>query len=420
MLDLLRFELKKITRKRLNIIVVLGSLALTGFLFTLNVMQYVAIDTDGSQQKGLSAIKLEKSLQSNIKGELTEERIKNDVLQYQNLFKNPDNVVINDGKKELNSSTFDSYVGPRMPYLNLINSTYLSPNFYDGSFSEIHNLKTKNGVNFYQSRDKKVSKILNASYEGGNYSDKEKSFWIDKNNKIETPYTYGYYGGWKFLNSCIELLALPILAICICIAPIFSGEYQSGADSIILTSKYGKSKLLAAKILASFIFAFLVFSINAILATGIILSSFGVDGWNLPLQIMNSTLPYNMTFLSGFVVCIITLYLILFGMVSMTLFLSSKSSSPFSVLVIVLSIYFIPMFFKVSLENRIWDHILMLLPFTASQPIFDSYIDILSYLSYPIGNMVFDIISMRIIIYLILFIICIPFAYRGFKNHQVS
>lgn len=144
MLDLLRFELKKITRKRLNIIVVLGSLALTGFLFTLNVMQYVAIDTDGSQQKGLSAIKLEKSLQSNIKGELTEERIKNDVLQYQNLFKNPDNVVINDGKKELNSSTFDSYVGPRMPYLNLINSTYLSPNFYDGSFSAIHNLKTKN------------------------------------------------------------------------------------------------------------------------------------------------------------------------------------------------------------------------------------------------------------------------------------
>lgn len=60
MLDLLRFELKKITRKRLNIIVVLGSLALTGFLFTLNVMQYIAIDTDGSQQKGLSAIKLEK------------------------------------------------------------------------------------------------------------------------------------------------------------------------------------------------------------------------------------------------------------------------------------------------------------------------------------------------------------------------
>ena len=78
------------------------------------------------------------------------------------------------------------------------------------------------------------------------------------------------------------------------------------------------------------------------------------------------------------------------------------------------------MFFKVSLENGVWDHILMLVPFRASQPIFDSYIDILSYLSYPIGNMVFDIISMRIIVYLMVFIICIPFAYRGFKNHQVS
>ena len=417
MKNLLVFELRKIIRKKLNIIVILGILVLTIFLFSSPVIQFVSFDTNGNQEKGFPAIKLEKQRQKEMSGTLTNERIKTDILQYQELFNNPNNIVINDGKKELNKSTFSKYVAPKMYYLGFINNNYTLPNLYDYSFSEIKNLPLKNDFNFYQQKNEKVSQILNASYKDWNYSNQEKEFWIEKNKEVSEPYDYGYHEGWKTIFNCIELMALPIIAICICIAPIFSGEYQCGADNIILASKYGKSKLISAKILASFIFSFIVFTINLLVGLGIILISFGVGGWNLPIQIMNSTIPYALTFLSATTVCVITLYFIMFAMLSITLLLSSKMKTPFSVLIIMICILISPFFFKLSETNGIWNHIFMLLPSISCQPVF--FLDATNYLSYPILGFTTDIITMRILIYVIITIICIPSAYYIFKRHQV-
>ena len=417
MKDLLVFELKKIIRKKLNIIVILGSLALTVMLFLLQPIQFLSFDKDGNQRRGFDAIELEKRSQKELEGTLTEERIANDILKYQELFNNPDNFVINDGKKELNNSTFNKYINPKLSYLWFVNNNYINSKFSDRSFSEIENLPLENGANFYEQRDKKVSHILNANYEDWNYSDQEKEFWYEKNKEVAKPYEYGYHEGWKAIFLCIELMVLPILAVCICIAPVFSGEYQSGADNIILSSRYGKSKLIASKILASFIFALIIYTINVFVGLGIVLFSFGIDGWNLPIQIINSTTPYSLTFLQATIICVVTLYLIMLAMVSITLLLSSKMKTPFPVLIVMICIIIIPLFFNVSQTNGIWNHIYMILPYTSCQPVFD--MDITNYFSYPFPGFTMDVITMRMALYSILSIICVPFAYRIFKNHQV-
>lgn len=418
MKDLLVFELKKIIKKRLNIIVILGSLALTVILFTLPVVQFSSFDNGGNQVRGFSGIKLEKQLQEELKGTLTEERITNDILKYQDLFNNPKNIVINDGRKELNNSTFNKNVVPKLSYLRFINNNYINTKFDDYSLSEIENLPIENGVNFYEQRDKKVSSILNANYEDWNYSNQEKSFWIEKNKDVSIPFEYGYHEGWRTVFSCIELLVLPIIAICICIAPMFSGEYQSGADNIILSARYGKSKLIVAKILASFIFAFIVYTINISVGLGTVLFSFGIDGWNLPIQIINSTTPYSLTFLQAISICILTIYLVMFAMVSITLLLSAKFKTAFSVLIIMICIIMMPLFFKFSETNGMWNHILMILPYMSCQPVFG--MDLTNYVSYPFPGFTMDILTMRMMLYLIISIICIPFAYRVFKKHQVA
>ena len=61
MKDLLIFELKKIVRKKLNIIVVLASFALTALLFISPVIQFISFDKDGNQERGFTDIELEKS-----------------------------------------------------------------------------------------------------------------------------------------------------------------------------------------------------------------------------------------------------------------------------------------------------------------------------------------------------------------------
>ena len=68
MKDLLVFELKKIIRKKLNIIVILGSLALTVMLFLLQPIQFLSFDKDGNQRRGFDAIELEKCHKKNLKG----------------------------------------------------------------------------------------------------------------------------------------------------------------------------------------------------------------------------------------------------------------------------------------------------------------------------------------------------------------
>lgn len=53
-------ELKKLAKKRMNIIVIAVCLLLIGVLFYLPVSQYIVLDTDGNQVNGLSAIAMEK------------------------------------------------------------------------------------------------------------------------------------------------------------------------------------------------------------------------------------------------------------------------------------------------------------------------------------------------------------------------
>lgn len=416
--DLFKYEFIKIAHKRLNTIVVFVSLCLTLLLFALPVKNYIALELDGSQVKGVAAIQLDREYARELAGTLTEERVTKDIREYQALFANPDNVVKDGDKIRLTDELYARYVLPHYSYLKMIDEAFVEPLTTDTGLTYIRDMRLKDSAEFYAARAEKVKKNLAVDYSDWTYSDQEKDFWDAKNSKIETPYEYGYHAGWKSLFQCFELLMIPIIAICICVAPVFAGEYQTGADSVILSTRYGKSKLIKAKILATFLFALIVFSINILLAVGIQLAAFGIDGWNLPLQILNVTVPYNVSMLEAAIVCIVTLYLVLTGMVAFTLLLSAKLKTSFVVLVIDILVILLPVFIGLSGTNGILNHILMLFPYMASQPVFPA--DYTCYFSYPLPGLTLDIITMRIIVYAVLSIICLPFVGRAFKRHQVQ
>ena len=126
-----------------------------------------------------------------------------------------------------------------------------------------------------------------------------------------------------------------IMAVCITLCPVFSGEYQAGTDAVILSAKYGKTKLTTAKVIASVLFGLIAFTLHIIVAFGIPLTAFGIDGWNLPMQIANTTIPYHFTFLQGALINLGVIYLVLLAMISLTLFLSAKVKSPYIVLTVL-------------------------------------------------------------------------------------
>ena len=416
MKTLFALELKKLTKKRMNIIVITVCLILAGILFYLPVSQFIVLDTDGKQTSGMEAIAMDKEFSNSNAGKLTNEKIKADIAKYQALFDDPENVSKDATQKSLNDSAYFKYFFPYSDYWKLINGNYAAPYAYDSSFSAITNMDLENNFDFYATRDEKVETLLNQEYDDWNFSDSEKTFWLNRVSSVSTPYEYSYHTGWETLLSCLELFVIGIIGICICVAGTFSGEYQSGADSIILSSRYGKSKLVTAKILAAFVYSFLAFTLLILAGCGILLLSFGIDGWNLPVQVLNTIAPYNLSLLGATLLAIATLYLVMIGMVAITLLLSAKMKSSVPVLSIIILAMILPMFLGISETNGIWNRILVLLPYRAAQPVFSD--DFYGYFGYPLGGVTFDVVTVRMFVYAVITLMCI--VRKTWRKHQVA
>lgn len=376
---LVKYEFLKIMRKKSTIIVMAVSLVLTGFLFGLPIMQYQIYNQDGVM-KGAEGIAYEKGQYADLSVPLSEEYVAETIREVQELFENPDNIGYDGNEQFLIGDAYWNGVAPREKLLNLIANTYSNPNEIWG-YNNLANLDIKDGTSFYQTRKGKIQTLLDNP--SCILSNEQKEYWGNMADKVDTPLQYGYYGGWEIMISSFELLMFALLAICIVVAPVFSGEYQAGTDAVILSAKYGKTKLTTAKIEASLLFGTAAFMLHVIVACGLPLAAFGIDGWNLPLQIANTVIPYPFTFLQAVLINIGIIYLVLLAMIGLTLLLSAKMKSPYLVLIILVPILFI-------------------------------------HISYQFGGLVLDALTVRAILYVILTVIALPLARSGFRKHQVA
>ncbi|GAA0741660.1 ABC transporter permease subunit [Clostridium oceanicum] len=414
MFNLIKFELRKMGKKRFNIITILVSVIITIITFSMPITRFEYRGIRG-HRTGLKAIELKKQDAKKLPTKVTENQVAKDIKDYQRLFSNPKNTIKKEnGQLSLKNSVDDKYVIPKFNYLLMISENYYEPDDQGYDFSNLRRLKLKNGAKFYETRKNKISTFLNMNHKGGNYSDSEKKFWINKTSKIKAPYSYGYYTGWSALLKYIGALFFTLLAIIIIVAPVFSGEYQCGADSIILSSKYGKTKIIKAKIIAAFAFATIIFVLNLIFALAIPLLAFGTSGWNLSIQIQDTMIPYSTTFLKTTFMFIGIIYVVILGTVSFTLLLSSKFKTSFTVLIVQIVILFISLFMKEGAENGFFNHILYLLPSKAINA------DVLTYLSYSFGGITVSLLLMRVIVYGAIGVISLPFARNAFRKHQVQ
>lgn len=407
---LVKYEFLKILRKKSTLIVMVASLLITAFMFGLPILRYQTYNQDGVI-KGFAGIAYEKEQAEKYSVPLTDEYITDTIREVQQLFENPDNVGYDGYEQFLIDSAYWDGIAPREHLLGMIAKNYADPNESVG-YNALPDLDISGGTDFYGARQEKIEKLLNAS--SRELSEEQKAYWRDMNSKVDEPFTNGYYEGWEIIISSFELLMFALLAVCIVIAPVFSGEYQAGTDAVILSAKYGKTKLTTAKIIAAYLFGALAFTLHIVVALGLPLAAFGFDGWDLPLQIANTTIPYPFTFLQSVLVNLGVVYLVLFAVIGLTLLLSAKMKSPYFVLIVLVPVLFIPMFLPPNGTSGAYNLTLFLLPYRSTIP------EIGKYISYQFGGLVLDVFSMRAILYTVLTAVMLPFARRGFKKHQVA
>lgn len=407
---LVKYEFLKILRKRSTLMVMAASLLITAFLFGLPILQF-QIYVQGSPLKGTQGIRRQKEQMEAFSVTLTEEYLTGTVEEVHQLFEQPGQVGYDGQERFLIEDAYWNGVAPREGLLQMIAKNYAAPNESAG-YDKLLDIDPAGGIGFYRARQEKIGQILSAPER--EMTPAQQAYWQRQNDRVQTPFRYGYHEGWAVILSSFELLMFALLAVCIALAPVFSGEYQAGTDAVILCAKYGKTKLAWAKIAAALLFGLLAFTLHVAVAFGLPLAAFGADGWDLPLQIANTAIPYPFTFLQAALLSLGVVYLVLVAMIALTLFLSAHMKSPYLVLAVLVPVLFLPLFLAPHGTTGFYDLTLFLLPYRAVVPEFGKYI------SYQLGGLVLDAFSARAALYALLSAALLPFAKRGFQAHQVS
>lgn len=259
-------------------------------------------------------------------------------------------------------------------------------------------------------RDRQVQFVEETGMSG---QAKEKVLALDE--QIETPFIFSYTEGYtQFFSLMYTIGLMSAFVMAICIAPLFSGEYSSGTDQIILASKHGKRRGIQAKLFTGFSFAAAISLVLTV--TGYVLSmfTFGFDGGNAPLQLYYPMSPYPLTMAqTALLLSVCSLFACMLT-AAITMLLSAKFKSPFGVIILISPLLIVPMFISISEANTILYNLLNLLP--ANMMAFGS---VTSGIQYEFLGLVIKPYVFLPVFAAAVCILLTPFAYRSFKNHQI-
>lgn len=382
---MMRYEWKKIFESRLNIAAILLGYLLIGVVVHAYIVQEPFYDaaTD-SYIEGVEAYRMEQELAQSQTDVVTEEYV-TDFIR-----------AVQDRGMDLESD--DAYVDIIRPLGSMF--YFVSKNYTDmreknTDTSALNKVDLSGGARFYEHRMEKVTDYLNMDFSYGNYTETEKAYWTAKAEQTNVPFRWG---GKAVMSNVKELTFVGVylwFVVVICVSSVFSSEYESGAAYLLLTTKYGKDRLVRSKIGVAILFTVGYLTGGALLAivpTALIL---GLPGADLPVQLWNSVIPYNLTIGQT---CLGAFGLILLIGVTIALMLlccSAGFRSSLATLVIGAAVIIAPTFFPMSKHSGLWNHINYLFPIRA----FNLEEIMGSYVSYAAGEVVIPYAAMVVIMY---------------------
>lgn len=407
------FETKKIIKKKITFFSLLFL-----FIWILGSIFYVVNSTSWSEGSGelvfgIEAVKLAKENKSKWNNTLTEDIITEVIksnLEIKNnpKYKNDDGTLSNEGYGLIQEFS---------DIRDIINRSFCD--FFTYDYYKCDTLRPEQSALFYENRVNIIKNWLNDSPDTSRLSSREKEYFINSAEELKTPFIYSYMDGWNNgLNYISMIIILSVLIICIIVAATFSGEYESGSDYIVLTSKYGRNKVIYSKILSSFAISTAIYFCSVLLFGGIILILYGFDGYNCPIQSNNYCWKsfYHFTNAEALAVIMSIGYIGCLLMTFITISISSVFKTSFIAIIVPFLLIILPQMIDISNMPIFVQKIFALLPHQTTIG--------LSQLGYYnvflIGNYIITPIQLIPIIYLLLICILIPFTIYGFRNHEIT
>lgn len=422
MFDLVKFELKKIIARPSTRYTCLAVVLALCAIMTLNVLQTKTTSNTEEILSGFDAIHQRQAAAEEHAGMLSGDRVAEEVAAYYGLaFSELDPSEI------ASMSNAAAYDAVSLAYDEETRSELYGAGYYPWLFSAWNSggkepiqvsalLGPDPEVPFYDAIEERVQATLDDG-QGGSwvYSDAERAFWTNKQQQVTEPLSYGYAGGWENIMDCIAFAAFAMIAVCVGLAPMFAGEYRERTDSVLLASRYGRTKLIGAKLAASFVFATAVFAVCAGIICGVSLGAYGAGGGGLPVQVMALSSPYALTMAQCAGIMVGLAYLITLGFAALTLLLSSVLRSVLSIFAIDVALVLLTGMVPTG-GLGILTHLVVLFPtsgLVASTMFW-------RYMSYPLGGLVLDQPAMMALVYGVMVLACVPLSAWAFRRHEVA
>lgn len=410
MSGMIKYEWKKIWKSRLAQLSIIGCGLFLVFCVWSSIMQISATNEKGENFSGMSAVEVMKDTQKKI--ELTQENVDEIVRQYLKYTSDPNTNSESETYHYLSEEVYRTFYLPNRDLLSLITNIYREP----GSGSSMKEVLEENvGKDFREAQIKRDNTYIDLKKEQGRLTSSEANYWKEKTGNLQE-YQYGYHKGWSMILDTLTWPVLIMLIICIGIAPIFAGEYQSKCDSLILCMKYGKSKLIFAKTVSGWLYATCVYWGITLIYSSVYMIFLGTQGADLPIQLKYPAMSVGYNLIMGEAVGIALLlgYFFTLGIMGITLFMSALLKNTYAVIIVAFLLIIIPTFLSPDTGGYAWSHVLSLLPPKIADFSFQSYT------AYSIGNIVLSWPVMAILINAIVAVICSVLGYIVFRKHQVN
>lgn len=264
---------------------------------------------------------------------------------------------------------------------------------------------------FYEIRELCMTKQI----ENAPISENAKEIMMQYSAEVKEPWIFSYSDGYtRFMTIMATSGVMAAFVMAICLAPLFAGEYSNHTDQLLLSARYGKGKLIKAKFFTGFSMTGIVTLLVTLQSYVQSMLTFGFDGGNANVQIYDALFPYPLTLKQAALLQSICVFFACMCMSALTMFFSSRMKSAFGVIILSVLLLCVPMFVKVSAYPLLGYLLFHLMPANMMQ-----YDYIFSMIPYEIAGVVIPPYVMMPVVALCLCIILIPFAYRGFKHHQI-
>lgn len=273
-------EIKRVLKTPMTIIMLVAALLLSFALAYIPVtFEYVAKEYDGDRPvyaTGLEAIRLNR--EKLLEGEITQDKISHAISTYQQVLK--DNHV--EETYELPVKTYNDNFGTIYHLFTPIANAYADKR---GEACNIRDIDMAHLGDFYDGADRYFEAKLRKT-EGAYPAALEKARAM--RSQVTKPYVFYYGASSNVLDYETVTLLIILLCCTVAVAPVFSAEYQSGGDSILRCTKYGRTRLALIKIASALSIAIGSAILCLLTWIGGTFAFFGTQGMETSLQMVLS------------------------------------------------------------------------------------------------------------------------------------